>query len=116
MGFRRWDPRKFSFRRIVLGLVTSAKRYSPPTRYFLVLAMAGNLFTATGYFLFSGVMNFGDWAAVTKGLEPFWAWRLGSFWSWGRVLLCIHAVVAAALRPSSVTTKAACAFFVGCRI
>ena len=39
--------------------------------------MAGNLFTGTGYFLFSGVANFGDWAAVTRGLQPPWLWRAG---------------------------------------
>ena len=34
------------------------------TRYFLVLAGAANLFlfTGTGYFCFSGVFNFADWA------------------------------------------------------
>ena len=53
------------------------ERYSPSTRYFLVLAMAGNLFTGTGYFFFSGVTNFGDWAAVIRGLEPHWLWQLG---------------------------------------
>src|SRR5689334_9554963 len=37
------------------------QRYGVVTHYFLVLAMAGNLFTGTGYFLFSGVANFGDW-------------------------------------------------------
>jgi hypothetical protein len=51
--------------------------YRPATRYFLVLAMAGNLFIGTGYFLFSGVANFGDWAAVIRGLQPYWMWRLG---------------------------------------
>jgi hypothetical protein len=53
------------------------RRYGPATRYFLVLAMAGNLFTGTGYFLFSGVLNFGDWAAVIQGFQPHWAWQLG---------------------------------------
>jgi len=53
------------------------ERYRPATYYFLVLAMAGNLFTGTGYFLFSGVANFGDWAAVIRGLQPYWIWRLG---------------------------------------
>lgn len=46
-------------------------------RYFLVLAMAGNLFTGTGYFLFSGVFNFGDWATVIRGLQPHWRWQVG---------------------------------------
>ena len=58
-------------------LLLRPKHYGPATRYFLVLAMAGNLFTATGYFLFSGVTDFGDWAAVIQGLNPHWAWRLG---------------------------------------
>ncbi len=53
------------------------QRFKPTTYYFLVLAMAGNLFTATGYFFFSGVANFGDWAAVIRGLQPHWLWRLG---------------------------------------
>jgi hypothetical protein len=53
------------------------KRYSPVVRFFLVIAMAGNLFTGTGYFLFSGVANFGDWAGVIRGMQPQWAWRVG---------------------------------------
>lgn len=58
-------------------LLLRPQRYRPTTRYFLVLAMAGNLFTGTGYFFFSGVANFGDWAAVIRGLQPHWAWQLG---------------------------------------
>ena len=62
----------------IFWLVLSApRRYKPATRYFLVLAMAGNLFTGTGYFLFSGVFNFGDWAAVIRGLQPHWMWQAG---------------------------------------
>jgi hypothetical protein len=57
-------------------LLLRPQSYRPTTRYFLVLAMAGNLFT-TGYFLFSGIFNFGDWAAVIRGLQPDWMWRLG---------------------------------------
>jgi hypothetical protein len=49
-------------------LLLKPERYRRTTRYFLVLAMAGNLFTGTGYFFFSGVMNFGAWAAVIRGL------------------------------------------------
>lgn len=52
------------------------KRYSPAARYFLVMAMAGNLFTGTGYFFFSGVTNYGDWAAVIRGLQPHWMWQI----------------------------------------
>lgn len=58
-------------------LLLRPQRYKPATFYFLVLAMTGNLFTATGYFFFSGVANFGDWAAVIQGLQPQWLWRVG---------------------------------------
>ena len=58
-------------------MLSERHRYRPATRYFLVLAMAGNLFTGTGYFLFSGVFNFGDWAAVIRGLQPHWMWQVG---------------------------------------
>ncbi|HUN87796.1 MAG TPA: hypothetical protein VMU28_03335 [Terriglobales bacterium] len=58
-------------------LLLKSERYSPQLRFFFIMALAGNLFTGTGYFLFSGVLNFGDWAQVIKGLEPHWAWRVG---------------------------------------
>jgi hypothetical protein len=63
---------------VVLWLLLSRpQRYSSSLRYFFVMALAGNLFTGFGYFLFSGVTNFGDWAAVIHGCQPYWAWRLG---------------------------------------
>ncbi len=62
---------------VILWLVLlNARKFSPTTRYFLILLMAGNLFTGTGYFFFSGITNFGDWAGVIAGLQPHWAWRL----------------------------------------
>ena len=80
-------------------LLAHGSRWRADVRYFLVLALAGNLFTGTGYFFFSGLSNFGDWAAVIRGLEPHWAWQLGlvvvgaaSYWA--SMLL-----VAAQLRP-----------------
>jgi len=44
-------------------------------RFFLLLNVAFNLFVGTGYFLFSGVTNFGDWAAVIAGIPEPWLWR-----------------------------------------
>jgi len=46
-------------------------------RYFFWLLMTFDLFDAGGYFLFSGIGNFGDWAAVVAGWQPSWAWRVG---------------------------------------
>lgn len=44
-------------------------------RYCFWLMMTFNLFRAGGYFLFSGIGNFGDWADVITGWQPVWAWR-----------------------------------------
>jgi len=54
----------------------SAKHASMPVRYFLFITYAFNLFIGTGYFFFSGVTDFGDWAAVISGLHPHWLWRV----------------------------------------
>jgi hypothetical protein len=58
-------------------LLRKPQRYSPQLHYFLVLTLAASLFTGTGYFFYSGVAGFGDWAAVIDGLQPHWLWRLG---------------------------------------
>src|SRR5579863_5495153 len=78
----RWISANGTLVNLVFGallwlLLRRPQRYRPATRYFLVIAMAGNLFTGTGYFLFSGVSNFGDWATVIQGLQPHWAWQVG---------------------------------------
>jgi hypothetical protein len=52
-------------------------RRSALWRYFFWQLMTFNLFDAGGYFLFSGVGNFGDWADVVAGWHPAWAWRVG---------------------------------------
>ena len=54
-----------------------AVRQAVSWRYFFWLLMTFNLFDAGGYFLFSGIGNFGDWAAVVAGWQPAWAWRVG---------------------------------------
>ena len=46
-------------------------------RFCFWLLMTFNLLDAGGYFLFSGIGNFGDWAAVVAGWRPAWAWRAG---------------------------------------
>lgn len=53
-----------------------AQKLSITTRYFLLISMAFNLFDGTGYFFFSGVSDFGDWARVIEGMQPHWIWRL----------------------------------------
>jgi hypothetical protein len=53
-----------------------ALKQSAAGRYFFWLLMTFNLFDAGGYFLFSGIANIGDWAAVVAGWQPAWAWRV----------------------------------------
>lgn len=80
-------------------LLLRPQQYRPVTLYFLVLAMAGNLFTGTGYFLFSGVANFGDWKQVIAGLHPQWAWRVGLIVLGAVSYYASMLLVAAKLRP-----------------
>jgi hypothetical protein len=60
---------------LVLGRLTSSRH--PRLKYFFWIAMAVNLFSSTGYFLFSGVGGIGDWAEFIQGLGPQWIWRGG---------------------------------------
>ena len=57
-------------------LLRSARESSPATRLFLLLGCAFNLFSGAGYFLFSGITNFGDWAMVIQGMQPHLLWRI----------------------------------------
>ena len=52
-------------------------RAYPRWKFFFWLAMTTNLYAGTGYFLFSGVGGFGDWADFIQGLGPRWLWRTG---------------------------------------
>lgn len=56
-------------------LLRSAKNARPSVRFFFLITMAFNLLAATGYFFFSGVSNFGDWAGVIQGVQPHWLLR-----------------------------------------
>src|SRR5215831_8115137 len=53
-----------------------AKNASSRLRFFLLIGLAFNLFDGTGYFLFSGFTNFGDWAVVIAGLPAHWLWQV----------------------------------------
>jgi hypothetical protein len=46
-------------------------------KYFLWLLATLNLLNGTGYLLFSGILDVGDWSVVIAGLEPHGVWRAG---------------------------------------
>jgi hypothetical protein len=58
-----------------LGRIT--RRTKVRLKYFLWISMTVNLFIAAGYFAFSGIGGFGDWAMFIRGLGAPWAWRIG---------------------------------------
>ena len=60
------------------ALALAMLRRPPPTvhlHYFLWLFAAVNLYVGTGYFLYSGMSNIGDWANFIAGLPGHWFWR-----------------------------------------
>jgi len=59
----------------VFGRLTGP-RY-PRLKYFFWICMTVNLYTATGYFLLSGIGGIGDWGDFIQGLGPQWLWRIG---------------------------------------
>jgi len=93
---------------VIWLLLANATRLRPVTRYFLVMSMAGSLFSGTGYFLFSGVMNFGDWAAVIEGWQPQWMWRLGLVIVGAITYYASMLLVASALKPFQGRLRALC--------
>lgn len=64
---------------IVASLVAFAVGHlasnSVRARYFWWLLASLNLFNATAYLLYSGILGSGDWAVVTAGFEPHVLWR-----------------------------------------
>lgn len=92
-------------------LLRAARNTASALRFFLFILMAFNLFTGTGYFFFSGVSNFGDWAGVIQGMQPYWLWRiglivLGILTYWGAMI----AVGTCLVRYLGVSTKARARF------
>lgn len=60
---------------LTLGALTRSRRAPAGTRvYFLLLFAAFNLFNS-GYLVFSGITQQGDWAQVITELSPPWLWR-----------------------------------------
>jgi hypothetical protein len=62
---------------VFLCLGRLASRSHPRWKYFFWISMTVNLYTGTGYFLFSGIGGIGDWAAFIQGLGPQWIGRTG---------------------------------------
>ncbi|HXC16427.1 MAG TPA: hypothetical protein VNV60_03195 [Holophagaceae bacterium] len=74
---------------LLFGLALRRRIASPEMRLFLRLALAFNLFWASGQMIYSAVSLKDDWAFAIAGLEPQWLWRAGLgavgvfFYEWG---------------------------------
>jgi hypothetical protein len=83
-GLPRWAIRTVLAGGTVANLLAGAlalaglrrPRFAAPLHYFVWLFAALNLYLGTGYFLFSGVSNIGDWANFIAGLPFTWLWRV----------------------------------------
>lgn len=62
---------------VVIAYRALGRAASGKLRYFLWILATLSFLQATGYWLFSGLGAIGDWAEVTRGLAPAWAYRLG---------------------------------------
>ena len=66
---------------IIVGLLIwnylrKPRQIAPELHFFIWLFMLMNLLGGSGYFMFSGIANVGDMAAVIEGWEPAWLWRV----------------------------------------
>jgi hypothetical protein len=111
---------------LVWPLLRWGQDRSPATWFFLWTFASVNLFQATGYPLFSGVGGIGDWAAVTRGWEPLWLWRLllavvggvsyylGVRWSMTALATRLEEPAPARVRVAYIYTLTP--YFVGCAL
>ena len=60
---------------ITVALLRRRRERASAGSFFLWLFATLNLLQATGYLLYSGVSNIGDWADVVHGFTPSWIWR-----------------------------------------
>jgi hypothetical protein len=74
-------------------------------RYFCWLLAAKNLFSGAGYFMFSGIIGFGDWQQVILGLPHQALWRT-SMAIFGAALYALFArLLAISIRPFIVERR-----------
>jgi hypothetical protein len=75
---------------IALLLLRWRRERTDAGAFFLWLFATVNLLQASGYLVYSGVSNIGDWAVVVRGFTPPWMWR-GSLFLLGAITYWISA-------------------------
>ena len=82
-----------------LLLALSLREERANTRYFLWLLSAFNLLPGAGYFLYSGIFNVGDWAAVVKDDPHAGLLRVGMTLLGAALTVACVKALAVAVRP-----------------
>ena len=80
-------------------LISQASGTHANRRYFLWILAALNLLPGAGYFLFSGIIGFGDWNEVIRDLPYHAAWRVGMTIGGGVLYVLFVRLLAIAIRP-----------------
>lgn len=88
-------------------------------RYFLWLFAAFNLMDGAGYFLFSGIIGFGDWQEVIAGLPHYVALRIAMSLFGAGLYYAVVAIMARGIKPfcpdiSTYNTVARLPYYAGC--
>ena len=105
-GLPRWALRIVAaggtIANLLAGAVALTMLRRPPSsahqHYFLWLFAAVNLYVGTGYFLYSGASNIGDWANFIAGMPAFWLWRgLLILIGGATYFLCVRTMLARAI-------------------
>lgn len=105
-GLPRWAFRIEAAGGTIANLLAAtlalAKLRRPPSsthlHYFLWLFAAMNLYVGTGYFLYSGMSNIGDWANVIADWPGYWVWRgLLVLVGGASYFICVRAMLAKAI-------------------
>ena len=60
---------------IAVALLRRRRERASAGTFFLWLFATLNLLQATGYLMYSGVSDIGDWADAVRGFTPSWLWR-----------------------------------------
>lgn len=80
-------------------LISRAAAKRANLRYFLWLFGALNMLPGAGYFLFSGIIGFGDWNEVIRGFPHHAAWRIGMSAFGLALYVTVVKLLAVSLRP-----------------
>ena len=80
-------------------LAARASKTRASLRYFCWILAALNLLPGAGYFLFSGIIGFGDWVEVIRGLPHQAAWRIGMSLFGALLYVLVARLLAIGIRP-----------------